>query len=186
MLSSPCNVFLSPSFAYCKCHSHLYCHIASVVFWHGNCRSSCKVEFWFVSRGNICDNELFLSCRHVSYSFQKFHALVRKCCHCRRKVYLQVSHLEWAIAMLLHWGKYVFHMLWVSRVVSSSEISGWSCSSLDFIQLPLIDTTLSQNWKKSWPSHSASSIPLNCALHNFSPQETNLSLGTMQCIVSTS
>ena len=59
MLSFLCHVFFSPPFMYCKCCSHFYLHRTNFAFWHGNSCLSCKVEFWFVSRGNICANYFF-------------------------------------------------------------------------------------------------------------------------------
>lgn len=88
MLSSLWHVFLSMSFAYHKCRSHFFYHITSVIFQRGNCRLSCKVDFWLVSKENICDNEFLLSFRHVSHSFPKFQELSHKFHHFSRKVYL--------------------------------------------------------------------------------------------------
>lgn len=52
MLSWLCN-FFSPSFAYCKCHSHFSLYIVNVVFWHGKWRLSCKAEFGLFQRVNL-------------------------------------------------------------------------------------------------------------------------------------
>lgn len=53
------NLLFPPSFAYHKCCLHFSLYILNIIFWHGKCHLSSKLEFWLVSRGKFGVDESY-------------------------------------------------------------------------------------------------------------------------------